>query len=181
MIPPGLEASQQQATRCSNHHCGVTRVVKRKILMTLRLKYMVVSQSKRGNLTEHNTTRYIKQENGWAGVIHCFTVVSRMVAYLCWRIVVNLQHDDVIKWKHFPSYWTFVRGIHRSPVDSPHKGQWRGALMCSLICAWINGWVNNHKAGDLRRHRAHYDVIVMGIGGFDFIDLSCPLFVPFHP
>ena len=52
-------------------------------------------------------------------------------------------HDDVIKWKHFPRYWPFVRGIHRSSVNSPHKGQWRGALMFSLICAWINGWVNN--------------------------------------
>ena len=70
-------------------------------------------------------------------------------------------HDDVIKWKHFPRYWPFVRGIHRSPVNSPHKGQWRGALMFSLICARINGWVNNREAGDLRRHRAHYDVIVM--------------------
>ena len=70
-------------------------------------------------------------------------------------------HDDVIKWKHFPRYWPFVRGIHRSLVNSPHKGQWRGALMFSLICVWINGWVNNREAGDLRRYRAHYDVIVM--------------------
>ena len=70
-------------------------------------------------------------------------------------------HDDVIKWKHFPRYWPFVRGIHRSPVNSPHKGQWRGALMFSLICARINGWINNGEAGDLRRHCAHYDVIVM--------------------
>ena len=69
-------------------------------------------------------------------------------------------HDDVSKWKRFPRYWPFVRGIHRSPVNSPHKGQWRGALMFSLIYAWINGWVNNREAGDLRRHRAHYDVIV---------------------
>ena len=46
-------------------------------------------------------------------------------------------------------------------VNSPHKGQWRGALMFSLICVWINGWVNNRKAGDLRRHRGHYDVNVM--------------------
>ena len=53
----------------------------------------------------------------------------------------QLWHDDVIKWKHFPHYWPFVRGIHRSPVNSPHKGQWRGALMFSLICVWINGWV----------------------------------------
>ena len=43
-------------------------------------------------------------------------------------------HDDVIKWKHIPRYWPFVWGIHRSPVNSPHKGQWRGALMFSLIC-----------------------------------------------
>ena len=43
-------------------------------------------------------------------------------------------HDDVIKWKHFPRYWPFMRGIHRSPATSPHKGQWRGALMFSLIC-----------------------------------------------
>ena len=63
--------------------------------------------------------------------------------------------------KHFPRYWPFVRGIHRSPVNSPHKGQWRGALMFSLISARINGWVNNGEAGDLRRHRAHYGIIVM--------------------
>ena len=62
-------------------------------------------------------------------------------------------HDDVIKWKYFPLYWPFVWGIHRSPVNSPHKGQWRGALMFSLI--------HHRGAGDLRRHRAHYDVIVM--------------------
>ena len=67
-------------------------------------------------------------------------------------------HDDVFKWKHIPRYWPFVRGI---PVNSPHKGQWRGALMFPLICACINGWVNNRKAGDLRRHRAHYDAIEM--------------------
>ena len=71
-------------------------------------------------------------------------------------------HDDVIKWKHFPRNWPFVRVIHRSPVISPHKGQWRGALMFPLICVWINDWVNNREAGDLRRYRAHSDVIVMG-------------------
>ena len=73
------------------------------------------------------------------------------------------HHDNVIKWKHFPRYWPSVRGIHRSPVNSPHKGQWRGALMFSLICARINGSVNNGEAGDLRHHRAHYDVIVMTV------------------
>ena len=70
-------------------------------------------------------------------------------------------HDDAIKWKRFPRNWPLVRRIHRWSVNSPHKGQWRGALMLSLICARIKGWVNNRKAGDLRRDRAHYDVIVM--------------------
>ena len=76
------------------------------------------------------------------------------------------QHDDVIKWKHFSRHWPFVRGIHRLPVNSPHKGRWCAALMFSLICAWINGWVNNCEAGDLRRHRAHYDVTVMELAHF---------------
>ena len=74
---------------------------------------------------------------------------------------IDKAHDDVIKWKHFPRNWPFVRGIHRSPLKSTHKGQWRGALMFSFICVWINDWVNNREADDLRRYRAHYDVIVM--------------------
>ena len=84
---------------------------------------------------------------------------------LCMRpsCLINYIHDDVIKWKHFPRYWPFVRGIHRSPVNSHHKGQWRGALMFSLTCTRINGWVNNGEPGDLRRHLAHYDVTVMQI------------------
>ena len=61
----------------------------------------------------------------------------------------------------FPRYWPFVRGIHRPPVNSPHKGQRHGALMFPLIRTWINGSVNNGEAGDLRRHRVHYDVTVM--------------------
>ena len=64
-------------------------------------------------------------------------------------------HDEVIKWKHFPRYWPFMWGIHRSPVNSPHKSQWSAAFIFPLI--WINGWVNNREAGDLRRHCAHYD------------------------
>ena len=83
---------------------------------------------------------------------------------------VHQYHDDVIKGKHFARYWPFVRGIHRWPVNSPHKGQWFGALMYSLICAWIHRWVNNREAGDLRRRRAHYDVIVMIPGD----EVHCP-------
>ena len=78
-----------------------------------------------------------------------------------WLLFYDFNHDNVIKWKHFPRYWPFVQGIHRAPVNSPHKGQWRGTLMFSLICPWMNDWVNNREADDLRRHLAHHDVIVM--------------------
>ena len=62
--------------------------------------------------------------------------IAGIVCWVCWVPVttyvlityVNFyNYDDVIKWKHFPRYWQFVRAIHRSPVNS--KGQWRGALM----------------------------------------------------
>ena len=58
---------------------------------------------------------------------------------MCYNETKNL---DVIKWKHFPCYWPFVKRIHRSSVNSPHKGQWREALKFSLICVRTNGWVN---------------------------------------
>ena len=74
---------------------------------------------------------------------------------------LECTHDDVIKWKHFPRYWPFVHGIHRSPVNFPQKGQWRRALMFYLICVWRKGWVNNGEAGDLRHYSAHYDVTIM--------------------
>ena len=73
----------------------------------------------------------------------------------------HTYHDDVFKWKHLTRSWPFVPGIQWSPANSLHKGQWCGTLMFFLICGRINGWVNNGEAGDLRRHGAHYDVIVM--------------------
>ena len=66
-------------------------------------------------------------------------------------------------WRHqmetFPRYWPFVRVIHRSPVNSPQKGQWRGALMVSLICAFNKrlsiqswGWGLETPSRSLWRH-----------------------------
>ena len=86
-----------------------------------------------------------------------------------WQLLI---HDDVIKWKHFPRYWSFVRGIHRSPANFPHKDHSRGALVFSLICVWIKAWVNSREAGDSRRYRAHYDVFVITIQWF----MSVPAF-----
>ena len=88
----------------------------------------------------------------------------------------RVSHDDVIKWKAFSAL--LALGTGNSPVtgEFPAQGQWRGALMFSLICAWINDWVKNREAGDLRRHRAHYDVTVMaklrGSNG-EFMGLLC--------
>ena len=77
---------------------------------------------------------------------------------LHWVIITPWWRHQMETFSTLLAIWT---GNHRSPVNSPHKGQWRGALMFSLICVWINGWVNNREAGNLRRYRAHYDVIVM--------------------
>ena len=61
----------------------------------------------------------------------------------------------------FSALLALCAGNSPAPVNSPHKGQWRRALMFYFICAWINDWVNNREAGDLRRHRGHYDVNMM--------------------
>ena len=81
--------------------------------------------------------------------------------FIVYIFVINwtVNHDDVIKSKHFPRRRPFVRGIHRSSVNSAHKGQWRRAyvfympLNKRLSKQWWAWW--------LRRHRAHYDVIEM--------------------
>ena len=77
---------------------------------------------------------------------------------------IRMNHDDVINWKYFPDYFPSVRGIHRSPVDSPHKVQWRGCLMFSLVCVWTNNWANSPDAGELIRNDAHLDVTVKCVG-----------------
>ena len=126
----------------------------------------------------------------WGHQSLCEPLLSVDPVYWC--------HDDVIKWKHFPRYWPFVRGIHRSPVNSLQKGQWRRAFMFSLIWTWGNLWVNNSEAGDLRRYRTHYDVIVMflcyppywvkvhneskwTVTPYTYQTLKCKTILPRHP
>ena len=70
------------------------------------------------------------------------------------------SHDDVIKSKHF-RVTGFLRGIHWSPLDSPHKDQWRGTLMFSLICAWTNGCANNRDVGDLNAIALFYVTLMI--------------------
>ena len=68
-------------------------------------------------------------------------------------------HEDVIKWKHFPRYWLFVRGIHWSPVNSSHKGQWRGAFMFSSTPS-RSLW--RHCNDVLKKSQMYFDVIREG-------------------
>ena len=99
--------------------------------------------------------------------------MGRSIVYMVFSTLRTFfVHDDAIKWKHFPRYWPFVWGIHRSPVNSPHKGQWHGALVLSFICAWMNSWVNNHEAGDLRRYRAHYDFTICTYTQIDYVCMT---------
>ena len=63
----------------------------------------------------------------------------------------------------FSALLALCAGNHRSLVNSPHKSQWRQAVMFSLICKWTHGRVNNRNSGELRPHRVHYDVTVMSI------------------
>ena len=124
------------------------------LLRVLKSSYTLlftIGLSKRGNLILH-----------WDNLIFQFTSKFLMGNLIfLWAVKACMFHDVVVKWKHFPRYWPFVRGIHQSLVNSPHKVLWLGTLMFSLICAWTNSWVNNQYAGDLRHHHAHYDFTVM--------------------
>ena len=56
----------------------------------------------------------------------CPTCYNRMEHLPCSE---RHPHDDVIKWKHFPRNWWLALCAGNSPMNSPHKGQWRRALM----------------------------------------------------
>ena len=69
-------------------------------------------------------------------------------------------------WRHQMETFSALLAIRaeNSPVPRWIPAQWAVTRSFGVIFdrVWINGWVNNLQAGDLRRYRAHYDVIVMG-------------------
>ena len=74
------------------------------------------------------------------------------------------SHDNAIKWKHFPRYWSFVRGMFTGPGEFPAQRPVTRSFDVFFdlhLNKRINDRVNNGEAGDLRRHRGQYDVIVM--------------------
>ena len=118
---------------------------------------------------------YLSCVNGWVYGKVIVVVVLRVSVQDNYSLYIRL--DDVLKFRHFSRYCPFVRGIHRSPVNYLHKGPWRGALMFSLVYVRVNGWVNNCDAGDLRCHRAHYDVNVTNRGiNKQCRSVSCEIF-----
>ena len=76
-------------------------------------------------------------------------ILSVKIVIVAMNWLRKCSHGDVIKWKHYPHYWPFMRGIHWSHVNSPHKDQWRGVLTFSLICSfnkrlskqWCGWWL----------------------------------------
>ena len=82
---------------------------------------------------------------------------------IMWWFLISISKNT--SWRHQMQTISALLAlcVGSSPVtgEFPSQRPWRGALILSLLCAWINPWVNTSEAGDLRRHRAHYDVIVM--------------------
>ena len=101
-------------------------------------------------------TPYLNKYNYWA-INSCWPsdayASAKLGGHTCYglphspgyhRLKKYCQNGDVTKChQNFPRYWPFVQGIQQSPVNSPHKVQWREALMLFFIFAWINRWVNN--------------------------------------
>ena len=94
-----------------------------------------------------------------SGILLALPLVQLYGAGTVWSVLQLVSHIYSTWWRHQMEAFSALLAICAG--NSPHKGQWRGALIFSLIFVWINGWVNNHEAGDFRRYRAHYDVSVM--------------------
>ena len=88
---------------------------------------------------------------------------------ICWQHWFS--HEDVMIWK---PWWrhqmeTFSALLALCAWNSLVTGEFPSQRPVTqsfdfcLIYAWTNGWVNNRETGDLRRHRAHYDVIVLAV------------------
>ena len=67
-------------------------------------------------------------------VYHASYYILLVTGVAAMRLQLQKGHFDVIKWKLFPRYWPFVRGIHRSPVHSPTKAR-DAELWCFLWSA----------------------------------------------
>ena len=93
------------------------------------------------------------------------------------RLLINIRKSSVMI---IGNIWLLSLLNLRDVRGSPHKGQWRGAMIFSLICAWTNGWVNNRYTSDLRHQYAHNDVTVMNDFVHDYNAMPLELFERAH-
>ena len=56
------------------------------------------------------------QRGGGKGTVFPYNI-SRKICTWFGFVAVIVSHDDVIRWKHFPRYLPFVRGIHRGSTS----------------------------------------------------------------
>ena len=118
-------------------------------------------------------------ENSYSGLISCSINCSKnrqKLAYAGWVIteaipisatcaVILFSSGSLTWWRHqvetFSALLALCAGISPMTDEFPAQRPVTGSFDVSLICAWIYCWGNNREAGDLRRHRVHYDVTVM--------------------
>ena len=161
-----------------------------KLLFHCKLHFLSITRNARAALKSHYlfmvgaelfpANQNFKYECSSSIVLIKYPIFLPLV-YVCIQIQSILSKTW---WSHEMETFSALLAlcVGNSPVtgEFPHKGQWRGALMFSLICAWLNDWVHNREAGDLKRHRAHYDVIRHTIAcprGWDIMPL---LFKVYH-
>ena len=109
-------------------------------------------------MANHNRPHHVTSSisDPWA-YVHGLTLQSQFPVH--YSLILTAFHDDVIKWKHFPRYWPFVRGIHRWPVNSPHKGPVMRSFdvffdlrLNKRLSKWSRGWWFEASSRSLWRH-----------------------------
>ena len=108
------------------HDCLLNRLFRRKSKKTSKLRVTGLCVGNSPVTVEFPAQRASSAENvsiWWrhhecrAFMFHFVASLSNINQAMNWRVKF---HDDVIKWKRFPHYWPFVKGIHWSLVDSHH-------------------------------------------------------------
>ena len=104
------------------------------------------------------------------------SAVCNIILYqtvLWWLLILPTQRASISWWRHqmetFSALLAICAGNSPATGEVPTQRPVTRSLMFSLIGVWINGWVNDGEAGDLRRHRTHYDVIAMWAGVCSFM------------
>ena len=147
---------------CNAACCHFWQIVKAIYIYIYIYMYKINDHGRRGPFLRQQKIVSSRMQTQWTACTRRsvnFALISNIneICYVAVGLIMMTSSIGHIFRINAPLY----RGIPRSPVNSPHKGQWRGALLFSLIWVWTHSWVNNRDAGDLRRYRAHSDVRVI--------------------